>query len=132
MKQLLRKKWVAVLVPAFVLTVLATLSAQLLLRSFSLFLAFDPMFSRIFSQLRHGDMDTKVLLLWVAAYAFSLLMFSLQERKQRRLMFAAGMVVFFLVLTVAAMLLTCVNGILFGDIVVSLLDVLRKGGLDGL
>ena len=44
----------------------------------------------------------------------------------------AGMVVFFLALTVAAMLLTSVNDILFGDVVVSLLDVLRKGGLDGL
>ena len=132
MKQLLRKKWIAALVPAFVLTAAAVILAQLLLRNFSLFLSFDPMFSRIFSQLRYGDMDTKAVLLCAAAYAFSLVMISLRERKRRRLMFAVGMAVFFLVLTVAAMLLTCVNGVLFGDIVVSLLDVLRKGGLDGL
>ena len=73
-----------------------------------------------------------MVLLWAAAYGFSLLLVYLWGEKRRKLALAAGMVVFFLVLTVAAMLLTSVNDILFGDVVVSLLDVLRKGGLDGL
>jgi len=132
MKRLLRKKWIVALLPATVLTAFAALSAQMLLRNLSLFLSFDPMFSRIFSQLRDGNMDTSVVLLWAVAYSFSLLMVYLWGEKRRKLALAAGMVVFFLALTVAAMLLTSVNDILFGDVVVSLLDVLRKGGLDGL
>jgi len=131
MKRLLRKKWIVALLPATVLTAFAALSAQMLLRNLSLFLSFDTMFSRIFSQLRDGNVDTSVVLLWAAAYGFSLLLVCLWGKKRRKLVLAAGMV-FFLMLTVAAMLLTSVNDVLFGDVVVSLLDVLRKGGLDGL
>lgn len=105
--------------------------AQLLLRQLSRFLAFSPQFAAIFAQLRHARMYTPWLLATAVALLFCLGADTL--RKRSRLAFGAavaGGAVLWLGMILAAVLYTFVNGMLFGDILFSLLDVLGKGGLD--
>lgn len=131
MKQLQKNPCFAALLPAVAIALLAGLAGQLLPRHLSLFLSFDPQFAAIFSQLRQGKMVSDFVVLGLLAYLLSLLM-TLLRRKLGRLLPAALAVVCFPLLCLLSALTTRVNGVLFWDIVVSLLDVLEKGGLEGL
>ena len=132
MQRLLRKDWFAALLTGLAMTATAALAARLLLRHISLFLSFDPMFSGIFAQIRGGKMYTPILLRMALAFAAAFGLRKLGKRRSWRIPAAILWGLLWLVLMILAMLLTRVNGIRFGDVLISLLEILRKGGLDGL
>ena len=113
-----------------ILSVSAWGVAQLLLRNLYRFLTFNPQFYAIFAQLQDARMDSPLLLLLVVAFLYSLLAVWLCGRSRWGCVAAIllGTLVWALLVSVA-MYATKVNGILFGDVLVSLLNVLQKGGL---
>lgn len=104
----------------------AVLCARVLLRCLSFLLLFDPQFSAIFAQIAGAEMKTPLLFMLAAVLVY-LLLSKLGTRYERWAL--AGRIALWPVLTAAALLLTRVNGIRFCDVLFSLLDVLRKGGL---
>ena len=131
MKQLLQKTWLAAMLPALALALLAALTGQLLLRNLSLFLSFEPMLQGIFAQLKTAAMWPSVVLLLIA-YPLQYWTLWLYRKHQRKALPIAITACCFPLVTVVGMLTTHVNGILFWDVVVSLLELIRKGGLAGL
>lgn len=128
-EKLLKKHWQAALLLAAVIGVTSMLMARLLIRHLYIFLSAEPQFSAIFAQLRTASMGTP---LWLLAPAYAV---SYPAVKLRRVCAPASVilcVVLWLALLLGALYFTAVNGVLFGDVVVSLLDVLQKGGFDGL
>ena len=111
------------------LTAGAALCAQLLLRNLSLLLSFDETFSAIFAQIATAAMDAPVLLLLVPAVGAAVLLHRLWQKRSWRVLAVLLGVIVWLLLFLLAVLLTRVNGIRFGDVLFSLLDVLQKGGL---
>jgi len=107
---------------------LALLCARLLLRNLGPVLSFDPQFSAIFSQIATAKMTSPVLLLGALALGAAYGIQCLRGRKHRILAIMLG-IMSFLILFVLSLLLTRVNGIRFVDVLVSLIDVLQKGGL---
>ena len=102
------------------------LFARLLLQNLYRFLAFDPTFHDIFAQLRGAQIRLPMALLTLAAVGLAWLLERIRRRKGLRVLLA---ILLWLLMAVAALLLTRVNGIRFGDVLFSLLDVLAKGGL---
>lgn len=107
---------------------LALLCARLLLRNLGPVLSFDPQFSAIFSQIATAKMTSPVLLLGALALSAEYGIQYLRGRKHRILATILG-IIGFLALFTLSLLLTRVNGIRFVDVLVSLIDVLQKGGL---
>lgn len=111
---------------------LLAVAAQLLLRNLYRFLPSDTAFPAIFFQLRTAAMYTPVLPFVLAGYLSCLL---LSRIAKGRLGWLAAMVlipVFLVALIAGAVFFTKVNDVRFGDILLSLLEMLEKGGLDGL
>lgn len=106
--------------------VLWTLCARLLLQNLYRFLEFDPTFYGIFQQLRGAQIRPPMVLLTLGALGLAWTLGRLKERKVLRILIVA---LLWLVMALAVLLLTRVNGIRFGDVLFSLLDVLGKGGL---
>ena len=106
--------------------VLWALCARLLLQNLYRFLEFDPTFYGIFRQLRGAQIRPPMVLLTLGALGLAWALGRLKERKVLRILIVA---LLWLVMALAVLLLTRVNGIRFGDVLFSLLDVLGKGGL---
>lgn len=102
------------------------LCARLLLQNLYRFLEFDPTFYGIFQQLRGAQIRPPMVLLTLGALGLAWALGRLKERKVLRILIVA---LLWLVMALAVLLLTRVNGIRFGDVLFSLLDVLGKGGL---
>lgn len=119
------KRWLPSSLWAAFAALSVMLCAELLLRNLSLFLQFDPQFSAIFAQIAHGRIGIPVGLLAVLAVAFWLLLRSGRGMLPKVL---TGLLLWLLGFA-AALLLTRVNGIRFCDVLFSLLDVMKKGGL---
>ena len=112
------------------MTVSLVLVAQVVLRNLYRFLTFDQQFYAIFAQIQSARMRSPVVFLLAATFLFSLLAIRLWERSRGGRIAAVllGIPVWVLLVAVAVYA-TTVNDILFGDVLLSLLDVLQKGGL---
>lgn len=132
MRRFVRKEWVAGLIAAAAMTFSAALAARLLLRHISLFLSFDAQFAQIFGQIHPAKLATPTLLMMAVAFPSAWGLKKLWSRRSWRIPGAILWGLLWLLLLVVALLLTRVNGIRFVDVVASLLDILQKGGLDGL
>lgn len=119
------KRWLPSSLWAALAALSVMLCAELLLRNLSLFLQFDPQFSAIFAQIAEGRIGVPVGLLAVLAVAFWLLLRSGRGVLPKVL---TGLLLWLLGFA-AVLLLTRVNGIRFCDVLFSLLDVMKKGGL---
>ncbi|MBE6974322.1 MAG: hypothetical protein E7436_02385 [Ruminococcaceae bacterium] len=111
---------------AVVFGALWVLCARLLLQNLYRFLEFDPTFYGIFQQLRGAEIRPPMVLLTLGALSLAWILGRLKERKFLRIFIVAPL---WLAAALAVLLLTRVNGIRFGDVLFSLLDVLGKGGL---
>jgi hypothetical protein len=105
---------------------LCALCARLLLQNLYRFLEFDPTFYEIFQQLRGAEIRPPVVLLTLGALGLAWVLGRLKARKFLRI---PVVTLLWLFMALAVLLLTRVNGIRFGDVLFSLLDVLGKGGL---
>lgn len=132
MRHFIRKNWIAALVSASVMTLTAAVTARLLLCHISLFLSFDEQFGAIFAQIRDGALKSPVLVLMAIAFPAAWGLRKMGECKRWRIPAGILWTLLWLLLLISALLLTRVNGIRFGDVLVSLLDILQKGGFDGL
>ncbi len=127
MGKMLKKDWLAALLLAAVMGATSMLTARLLIRHLHVFLSAEPQFAAIFAQLRTARMGIP---LWLLAPAYAV---SYPAVRLRRVCAPGAVIlcaVFWVVLLVGALYFTAVNGILFGDVLVSLLEVLEKGGFD--
>ncbi len=126
----LRKHWLALGGITGSMTVSLVLVAQVVLRNLYRFLTFDQQFYSIFAQIQSARMASPVVLLLVAAFLYSLLAVQLWNRSRGGRIAAVLLgVPVWVLLAVVAVYATKVNDILFGDVLMSLLDVLQKGGL---
>ena len=118
-----------ILSAAAVLTLALSMTARLLLRNLALFLylAAEEQFAAIFSQLRTADIRMPILLL----YALSLAYCFPAAKLKRWSAILIGLPVLLIMLTFA-LYASSVNGILFGDVLLSLADVIGKGGFEGM
>ncbi len=132
MRRFFSKNWIAALVSASVMTLTAAVMARLLLRHISLFLSFDHQFRAIFAQIHDGVLNSPVVLMMAIAFPAAWGLRKLGKCKHWRIPAGILWVLLWLLLLISALLLTRVNGIRFADVLVSLLDVLQKGGFDGL
>ena len=107
----------------------AVLCAQVLLRNLSALLSFDETFSVIFAQIADADMTSPVLLVLMLSAGAAVLLHRLWQIKRMRFAAVLTGALLWLVVYLLAVLLTRVNGIRFCDVLFSLLDVMRKGGL---
>lgn len=110
------------------LTALALIFAALLIRNISVFLQAEPQFQAIFAQIRGAELGYPVWMV-IPQGIICLLALWLWQRKKR----LAGIVMVLgggILMLLCALYFTRVNGILFGDVMVSLVQVLMKGGLE--
>lgn len=123
-----RREWIPILGCTLLLGGAALLGAQLLIRNLSVFLHADPQFQAIFAQLQDAKLVSPIwLLLPQTGICFLAWRLWKEDRKAGGLCFLlfGGIVILF-----CALYCTRVNGILFGDVMRSLLEVLMKGGLE--
>lgn len=107
----------------------ASAIAQLLIRNLWSFLDSEPQFQQIFAQIRHGSYYTPAWLILILACAFACPVCKYCRKWYSIVLAVLGGILLWVLLVAVAMLTTKVNGILFGDVLFSLLDVLSKGGL---
>lgn len=112
------------------MTATIILVTRLLLSNLYRFLIFDPQFHAIFAQIADAPMVPPVLLLLPLSCLYCLLGAHLAAKGTggRVTTILVGIVVW-LVLLIGSVLLTKVNRILFGDILFSLLTLLKSGML---
>lgn len=114
---------------AAIVAVSVVLLSQVLLRNLFLLLSFDDQFFAIFAQIRRAPMWPPVLTVLILSSAASAMVTLLwRKRRLRFLAVIAGVFSWLLVLGTTIML-TRVNGIRFGNVLFSLLDLMEKGGL---
>ena len=130
MKQRLQNKCLRVLLMTAMLGVSAMGAAALFVRYIYVFLASEPAFCAIFSQLRTAQLRGPFWLC-VPTAALCIWMLRLYQNGKRLGAVLLGTGCWMLLLLCAVFFMR-VNGILFGDVLISLLEVLQKGGLDGL
>ena len=113
-----------------IMTATAALASWLLLSNLYRFLTFDPQFHAIFAQISDAPMVPPVLLLLLLSCLYCLLGTRLAAKGTggRVAAILIGIIVWLLLL-VGSILLTKVNRILFGDVLFSLLDLLKSGVL---
>lgn len=122
-----RKAWIAV-APAVLLWALALLIAGCLIRNLYCFLDAEPQFQAIFAQIQSAKLGYPLWLLLPQA-ALCVLAWRLRRGGKK---WSAGWVLLggWLLIFLCALYFTRVNGILFGDVMVSLVQLLMKGGLE--
>ena len=129
MRRFLSKKCIAVLATATAMALTADLAARSLLRHISVFLSFDTQFSDIFAQIHDARMQSPWILTVAIATVFIWALQKFNQSKKRPFLTAVFSFLLWLALVIIAVMLTRVNSIRFWDVVVSLLDILQKGGL---
>lgn len=130
MRKLLKKDWFAAgALTAAVETVVMT-AACLLIVNLSSFLSGEPQLARIFAQLRSARLMPP---LWQLLPAYGALLPAVKLwRGKHRLWSVLISIATVALLLLGAVYCTRVNDILFGDVLVSLLETMQKGGLEGL
>ena len=113
MRTWLKKDWFAALLLAAVMGATSMLTARLLIRHLYIFLSAEPQFAAIFAQLRTAKMGIP---LWLLGPAYAVAYPAVKLRRICAPAAAILCVVFWVVLLVAALYVTSVNGILFGDV----------------
>lgn len=111
---------------------LIAVAAQLLLRNIYLFLPEDTAFPAIFAQIRTAGMYTPVIPFLLAGYIVSLLLCRVLKAGFGWLAAVVLLPMILVAFVSCGVFFTKVNDIRFGDILLSLLEMLEKGGLDGL
>lgn len=130
MKQRLQNHYLRVLLMTAALGGSAMGVAALFVRHIHVFLASVPAFQAIFAQLRTAQLHGPFWLFLPAAGLCAWLLWLDQNGKRLdAVLLGVGC---WMLLLLCAVFFMRVNGILFGDVLVSLLEVLKKGGLDGL
>lgn len=130
MKQRLQNHYLRVLLMTAALGGSAMGAAALFVRHVHVFLASVPAFQAIFAQLRTAQLHGPFWLLLPAVGLCAWLLWLDQNGKRLgAVLLGVGC---WLLLLLCAVFFMRVNGILFGDVLVSLLQILQKGGLDGL
>lgn len=122
-----KKRWIAAVLSAVALCALALLTAGLLICNLFRFLGGAPQFQTIFAQIRNARIGPPI---WLILPQFGLC-FAAQKLWQNGKKGLSGCVMAagWLLMLLCALYFTRVNGILFGDVVLSLIQVLGKGGL---
>lgn len=123
-----KKEWLRIGLCAALAVAGVSVCAGLILRNLSLFLQFEPQFSAIFAQIQDAPLRMPIVLLAAVVLSFGWVGWLGQQRKRRGLAVFCG-IALWLLSVIAVVLLTRVNGIRFCDVLFSLLDVMRKGGL---
>lgn len=122
------KKFLTALLPPLLAGLVLNGLAQLFLRNLYIFLGVESQFGVIFAQLRHQPMDGQPALVVLICALFWLPIWSFWAEKPRlRPIFVLLVVLSWLGGFVLALLELQVNGIRFGYVLFSLLDLLRKG-----
>lgn len=106
--------------------------AQFLIRNLYQFLPQESVFPAIFAQLQAASIHTPVFFFLIPAYLCCLGGVLLWRKKLWRIPVVLGGVVLIGLFSALCAYFSTVNGVRFGDILLSLLNVLEKGGLDGL
>jgi hypothetical protein len=114
---------------AVLVCLLCSAAAQLLLRNLYRFLSFDQRFPAIFAQIRTAEMLPPAVLLFLSALAVGLLGALCRNGRVAPGVFVPVAVLAALLLPALAVLLTRVNGILFSDVLFSLIRLLSSGVL---
>ncbi len=107
-------------------TILASVVGQAFLRNFYRLLSFDEMFSGIFSQITDVKMTSPIIILLVIAL---LGVFAVIKLRKHKVLATLAVIVLTVVLFIVAILFTKVNGILFGDVVRTLVPLLESGAI---
>ena len=126
-----KQKWICGLAAVLCYGAIAV-AAQLLLRNLYLFLPADTAFPAIFAQIQTARMYTPVIPFLLAGYLVSLLLCRVLKARFGWLAAVVLIPVILVVMVVCGVFFTKVNHIRFGDVLLSLLEMLEKGGLDGL
>ena len=129
MKNIISRTWILVVVVATAMAIFVSVAAQLAIRNIWVFLDSEPQFQQIFAQIRHGSYYTPAWLILLLAGGFAYPVCKYCRKWYAIALAVLGGILVCALLTAIAMLTTKVNGILFGDVLFSLLDVLSKGGL---
>lgn len=126
------KKWASAAVYAALLCLSTSMLAQFLIRNLYQLLPQDSVFPAIFAQLRAATIHTPVFFFLIPAYLCCLAGVQLWHKRAWRIPVVLGGVVLAVLFCALCAFFSTVNGVRFGDILLSLLNVLEKGGLDGL
>ncbi len=124
--------WLRVLLLSALTALMSSVISHLILRNFYRFLEFDQQFYLIFKQISSSDTQISTplvpsfFILFILFFALTLLW---QKGKAWRVLAVFSGTFFVLVLFVASILLTRVNGIMFLDVVLSLVPLLVSGAL---
>ncbi|MBQ2756399.1 MAG: hypothetical protein IJF27_06970 [Oscillospiraceae bacterium] len=116
-----------------ILTVaVAAAGSQLLLRNISEFMGFDKTFQGIFAQIKDAQMHSPVLIAAGLSCVFWFWSLKSEKLSQKKWLLVLLGVAVAAVVMLISFFLTTVNGILFWDVLISLIKVFSKGGLQGL
>ena len=107
-------------------------AAQMLLRNLYLLLPADSAFPAIFAQIQSAGMYTPVIPFLAAGYLGSLLLCRIWKARFGWVVAVVLIPMILAILIACGVFFTRVNDVRFGDILLSLLEMLEKGGLDGL
>ncbi len=120
-----KKRTARLLIPSALAAVFHTYTTRLLLRNLGALLAFDGQFSAIFAQTAGAQMRSPTVLVFLLAWGLFALLQRCCRRWVKALLGAGGLIV----LWVLMLRLTQVNGVAFGDVLLSLVPVLMSGVL---
>ena len=113
-----------------ILTVaVAAAGSQLLLRNISVFLWFDSSFQNIFAQIQDAKMHSPLLMAAVPSCAFWLSALHSEKLRQRKVLITVLGTAVTAAVMLFSFLITNVNGILFVDVLISLMKVFSQGGV---
>lgn len=132
MKKVLTSPWCIALGAAATSALTLTLAAQLLLRNIAAFLSSEPQLQAIFAQIRTAQMSSPVLLTGLLSFLYWFAVCKFCKKRVSRVFAILGGLLLWLLLWIGSVALTRVNGILFWDVLTSLLDAAQKGWLDGI
>lgn len=123
-----RKDWIITGSVAILISLSGLLCARLFLRNLSFFLQFDPQFSSIFAQIKDAEFQIPILTFLLLTVFVGVLLRLERKQKYNRFVSILCYILLWLFAFISATLLTHVNGICFCDVLISLLDVIKKGG----
>lgn len=132
MKKVLTSPWCIALGAAAASALTLILAAQLLLRNIAAFLSSEPQLQAIFAQIRTAQMSSPVLLTGLLSFLYWFAVCKFCKKNVSRVFAILGGLLLWLLLWIVSVALTRVNGILFWDVLTSLLDAAQKGWLDGI
>ncbi len=125
-----QKCWWRWLLFGAVMTSTIALASWLILSNLYRFLSFNPQFGDIFAQIADAPMAPPILPVLIPSCLYCLLGSRLATKgKGGRLTTVLVGIPVWLLLLIGSILLTKVNHILFGDVLFSLIDLLRSGVL---